>query len=85
MTKELLEIHGPMLFDPMIEVFRTNICNEVDATVIMNILKTKFPDFRINFDLDDCDKILRIAGEEISPDYISLLVNKLGFECEQLY
>lgn len=37
-----------------------------------------------NFDLDDCDKILRIEGTaEIAPSVIRLLQDA-GFDCEEL-
>ena len=34
-----------------------------------------------NFDLEDCDNILRIEARDISPAYIETLLNNAGFEC----
>lgn len=69
----------------MIEVFKTNVQNKVQAKRILNKLKKGFSEAYINFDLDDCDKILRIDG--IRGSYSDLIVNdlnKLGFKCEVL-
>lgn len=44
----------------MVEVFKTNVQTVDQATVVMFHLKREFPDFQIDFDLEDCDNILRI-------------------------
>lgn len=43
-----------------------------------------FPKYRINFDLDDCDKILRVEGENICPEKIIAIVQNYGFRAEIL-
>ncbi|MFD2033878.1 hypothetical protein ACFSKL_03695 [Belliella marina] len=48
----------------MIEVFCTNVqCHEV-ANKILDLIGEKLPGYKVNFDLEDCDKILRVE----SPD-----------------
>jgi hypothetical protein len=47
----------------MVEVFKTNIQCVKAAIVLKEILSKELPDIQINFDLDDCDKILRTEGE----------------------
>jgi len=37
-----------------------------------------------NFDLEDCDNILRIEASNISPRYIEGLLQSAGFNCEEL-
>ncbi|MDB5007549.1 MAG: hypothetical protein JWQ84_3489 [Mucilaginibacter sp.] len=37
-----------------------------------------------NFDLDDCDNILRIEGSNISPRYIESLIQTAGYNCQEL-
>jgi hypothetical protein len=44
----------------MIEVFKTNICQSEDADAVIDGLSKDLPGSRINIDLHDCDKILRI-------------------------
>ena len=46
----------------MIEVFKTNIQSQYEAKVILEELNFQFPDYAINFDLEDCDKILRVEA-----------------------
>ncbi len=37
-----------------------------------------------NFDLEDCDNILRIEASYISPRYIESLLQTAGFNCREL-
>ncbi|MBI3219548.1 MAG: hypothetical protein HYZ44_08555 [Bacteroidetes bacterium] len=39
---------------------------------------------RWNFALDDCDKILRIASDQVKPQQAIALLRKYGFECNEL-
>jgi len=45
-----------------VEIFKTNVSNEQLANKIVSDLKQLYPDYRINFDLEDCDKVLRIEN-----------------------
>jgi hypothetical protein len=65
----------------MVEVFRTNIRRKRQAKAMMDILSKQFPLFRINFDLEDCDKILRVEGDNVCPERITGLVTESGYEC----
>ncbi|WP_100615167.1 hypothetical protein [Confluentibacter citreus] len=38
-----------------------------------------------NFDLEDCDNILRVETQTISSDTICNVLNNHGFWCEELY
>lgn len=67
-----------------IEIFRTNIQNESVADEIRIKLNLLFPHSCINFDLQDCDKILRIAGEDFNAEILIGAVNSAGIFCEIL-
>ena len=69
----------------MIEIFKTNVQNKTQAKQILNVLKSGFSEAHINFDLNDCDKILRVEGVKnpFSQTIVSDL-NRLGFKCEIL-
>jgi hypothetical protein len=68
----------------MIEVFKTNV-QEVDQSIqIVGKLLEHFPNSAINFDLEDCDKILRIHGASISHTKIIELLDSYGYHCEVL-
>lgn len=69
----------------MIEIFKTNVQNKTQAKRIINLLEKVFSEATINFDLTDCDKILRVDG--ITKSYSQTIVNDLnilGFTCEIL-
>jgi len=68
----------------MIEVFRTNIETTSDAHNLIEMLDQLLPGSHINFDLHDCDKILRVEGNDFSVDAIVSLLSKKGFNCEVL-
>ena len=68
----------------MIEVFKTNV-NEIEkAKKIVDILLKQFPDNKINFDLHDCDKILRVEGRSFCVEKIMILLTENGFSCNIL-
>ncbi|PBQ30924.1 hypothetical protein CNR22_03765 [Sphingobacteriaceae bacterium] len=67
-----------------VEVFKTNVFEISDAKNILRALTRMDSNLIINFDLEDCDKILRIEGVEIDKErIISILINQ-GFQCEAL-
>lgn len=57
----------------MIEVFATNITTEGKAKKVLNQIQEAFPDYMANFDLEDCDKILRIETYETIIDTKSII------------
>jgi hypothetical protein len=68
----------------MIEVFKTNVELEEQSESILASLIQVFSTLKINFDLDDCDKILRVEGHEFSVDHIRETIHALGYTCELL-
>ncbi|MBS1524054.1 MAG: hypothetical protein JST19_00305 [Bacteroidetes bacterium] len=68
----------------MVEVFKTNVRGKRQARALLNILSDRFPLLRINFDLDDCDKILRVEGDAICQESITELVAENGYACDVL-
>lgn len=68
----------------MIEVFKTNVEESAHAKRIVDLLLEHFPGNKINFDLHDCDKILRVEGKNFMPEKIMGLVMENGFSCDVL-
>lgn len=68
----------------MIEVFKTNVQEVEQSKMIVSKLLEHFPNGNINFDLEDCDKILRIHDQKISNAKIIELLNSYGYHCEVL-
>jgi hypothetical protein len=67
-----------------VEVFKTNVRQKRQARVLLNKLTKQFPMFKINFDLEDCDKILRVEGSNIRQEKIAKLVTENGYCCDVL-
>lgn len=68
----------------MIEVFRTNVACDSQAHWLSAQLR-QIPNLRrITFDLEDCDKVLRIEGTNVEPDNIIGLLSAAGFSCTLL-
>ena len=68
----------------MVEVFKTNVRNTREAKRVIQKLAEAFPGHRINFDLSDCDRILRIQGTAILEEKIISIVTSLHYNCETL-
>jgi len=69
----------------MVEVFKTNIQRKRTAAKIKMELLLLFPGCRINFDLDDCDRILRVENRVSLGKKIEEEMNRKGFYCEELF
>ena len=68
----------------VVEVFKTNVSERQQAQRLMTKLITHFPQCRINFDLQDCDRILRVEGKQFPPEKIIALLETNGYECHVL-
>lgn len=68
----------------MVEIFKTNVIEQTQAMLVQKILSNTFPQYKINFDLSDCDKVLRIEGESIVPKSIIALLEANAYDCELL-
>ena len=68
----------------MVEAFKTNVEKKTQSKMLLCILSEAFPSFKINFDLSDCDKVLRVEGDNMEVLRIMILVKEYGFTCEIL-
>ena len=68
----------------MVEVFKTDVQKKTQSKMLLCILSEAFPSFKINFDLSDCDKVLRVEGDNIEALRIMTLVKEYGVKCEIL-
>ena len=75
----------------MVEVFITDIKNNIQADIILNNIQKDNTDLKINFDLNETDlsfpcghTILRVEGNKINSDKILETVRNQGFNCEIL-
>ncbi|WP_339606015.1 hypothetical protein [uncultured Roseivirga sp.] len=68
----------------MIHVFRTSVISEKQVRQVEPFLKTLMSNEEWNFDLEDCDKILRVETEKVTPETVITLLKSQGFECSEL-
>lgn len=63
----------------VIELFKTNISKRKDAASIIAQLNRHYPFSKITIDLHDCDKILRIEGQQVQPVIITNVLQRFGY------
>ncbi|HEX5172350.1 MAG TPA: hypothetical protein VFW11_24410 [Cyclobacteriaceae bacterium] len=70
----------------MVEVFKTNVNEMAEAASLTHCIHKIFPDYQATFDLEDCDKILRVQCESrnVSPASLISLLSAFGFHAEIL-
>ncbi len=69
-----------------IEVYRTTVTSRPAAEALLGRLRSFFPDWCISFDLEDCDRVLRVesTGNPIPNRLIADLLQQNGYWCEPL-
>ncbi len=70
----------------MVEVYSTNVKDCKQADFLLTQLGIRFPTYEINFDLEDCDNILRVESvlDMIDVFQVIALLNESGFTAEVL-
>ena len=65
-------------------VFKTDVTSKRKVGKV-NTLLTSFPTIQQwNFDLEDCDNILRVVANGLSPRNIESALQRAGIGCEEL-
>ena len=65
-----------------VEIFKTYVNHVHQAEHLCSILSQKLEDTKVNFDLDDCDKVLRVESFRIDSIKIINIMETLGYSCE---
>lgn len=70
----------------MVEVFKTTVRHRDEADMLIGRIHAAFPHYSATFDLEDCDRILRVKSTEgpIHPSPLIALLRKFGFDAEVL-
>ena len=68
----------------MVEIFKTNVHKKAQSKMLRDVLTEAFPSARINFDLADCDKVLRVECDVMDASRIAVLLRAYAFNCELL-
>lgn len=67
-----------------VEIFKTNVKKFKEAQQLLQHLQRKFPCIRFNFDLLDCDNILRAEGESVDVAAIIDVLAMHHYYCDPL-
>ena len=76
---------GILITSPLVEIFKTNVEDLQEAMHLTDKLQRMLPACKINFDLQDTDRILRIEGADIQIDRITSFMTGNGYACILLY
>ncbi|EHQ30601.1 hypothetical protein [Mucilaginibacter paludis] len=70
----------------MVEVFKTDVSERCHANMLIAQIHQIFTDYKANFDLEDCDRILRVkcANGTVHPPCLIELLKDFGFHAELL-
>ena len=70
----------------MVEVFKTNVRDREQADMLLEQLRKTFSSYAVNFDLEDCDRILRVqtVNEEIAHAVLIGFLGVMGCKAEVL-
>ena len=68
----------------MIYVYKTSLMSKKDTQKLKTFLDLLLLRAAWNFDLEDCDKVLRVDSQIEYSAAIVRLLNENGFDCEEL-
>jgi hypothetical protein len=65
-------------------VFATNVQRRTQVSKVKSLLTRLTGIGNWNFDLEDCDRILRVESKGVSPRHIEAVLNNAGINCREL-
>ena len=65
-------------------VFKTNVTSKKKVSKVSDLLASFSSIQQWNFDLEDCDKVLRIEAIGLHPASVESVLHKAGFSCREL-
>jgi len=68
----------------MVYVFKTSVKRKKSVRRISSVLDELLPGAKWNFDLEDCDRILRVESKTDMTAAVIKALNGLGFDCQEL-
>ena len=69
----------------MVEVFKTNVTSNHQAKNLVGVIEDRFNGYKVNFDLDDCDRILRIeSGRKVDINPVVSFLKEMGVKAQVL-
>jgi hypothetical protein len=68
----------------MIRVFKTTVTSNRIASAVAQDIRRIYPAAKVNFDLEDCDRVLRVEAHDVCDKTILALLLRKGHRCEEL-
>jgi hypothetical protein len=65
----------------MVWIFKTSVSTETQVEALAPDLNTSIGNVKWNFDLQDCDRILRIEANRLSSEKVISFLQSRGYEC----
>ncbi|MEO7211650.1 hypothetical protein [Mucilaginibacter sp.] len=65
-------------------IFKTSVATQGQASRLQPLLGALADIKQYTFDLEDCDRVLRIVSSRIEPQTINHILRIAGFSCEEL-
>lgn len=65
-------------------IFKTSVASKQEVNRIHPLLTSLAEIKQYNFDLEDCDNILRVVSSGVEPQTINHMLHIAGFTCEEL-
>ena len=65
-------------------IFKTNVTCQTQISKVTPLLSAMADIKQYNFDLEDCDHVLRVVSKGVEPQTINHMLAIAGFTCEEL-
>lgn len=69
----------------IVSVYKTNVTTKTKLRKAKPVLNRILLNSKWNFDLEDCDKILRVENQESLSCLLIAELSKIGIHCEELF
>lgn len=63
----------------IVQVFKTNVTDVKASQLLVKQLLNVIPESRVSFDLEDCDRVLRIKAKAIMSQNVIEILNANGY------
>lgn len=69
----------------IISVYKTDVNTKSKLRKVKPVLNKVLLESKWNFDLEDCDKILRVESKNSYSEILTIELQKIGIHCEELF
>lgn len=69
----------------IVSVYKTNVNTKTKLRKVKPVLNRILLNSKWNFDLEDCDKILRVESQKSCSGFLITELHKIGIQCEELF